>query len=148
MRILLQRVKEARVEVDGNCVGRIGPGLLLFVGVGRNDVAADREWLARKVAGLRIFEDSEGKMNLPVSSVGSSVLAVSQFTLYGDCRKGMRPGFSGAAGAEEGRAGFEEFVELLRAQDLQVECGQFQADMQVYLQNDGPVTLWLERGEA
>lgn len=145
MRIVLQRVREARVEVDGEVAGKIGCGFLLLVGVGRKDTPADAEWLARKIAALRIFPDAEGRMNLSLPQVGGSCLAVSQFTLYGDCRKGSRPGFTAAAPAEKGRSDFESFVERLRGEGVPVETGIFQADMQVYLLNDGPVTLVLER---
>lgn len=148
MRIVLQRVRQARVEVAGRCCGEIGRGYLLLVGVGQADVDADAQWLARKIAGLRIFPDEAGKMNLPLAEVDGACLAVSQFTLYGDCRKGSRPGFTEAAGAEKGRRDFDFFVDCLRAQGLKVETGIFQADMQVSLINDGPVTLILERAQA
>lgn len=145
MKLVLQRVREARVDVDGVCVGQIDQGLLILVGVGPGDGPAEISWLARKVAGLRIFEDETGKMNLSVKDVGGRCLAVSQFTLFADCRKGFRPGFSAAASPEEGRAGFEDFVTTLRGQGVEVETGVFQADMQVQLVNDGPVTIQLER---
>ena len=145
MKIVLQRVREARVEVDAKVVGRIDRGFLLLVGVGREDTPADGQWLARRIAGLRIFPDAEGRMNLSLAEVGGKCLAVSQFTLFGDCKKGFRPGFTSAAPAEKGRADFEAFVESLRGEGLEVETGIFQADMQVHLHNEGPVTLILER---
>lgn len=145
MRIVLQRVREARVEVEGDCAGRIGCGFLLLVGVGKRDTEDDARWLARKIAGLRVFPDAEGKMNLSLADVGGACLAVSQFTLYGNCRKGFRPGFTDAAPPDQGRAGFDGFVAALREQGVKVETGVFQADMRVTLENDGPVTLILER---
>jgi len=145
VRLVIQRVKEARVDVDGDCAGRIGPGLLILVGVAPGDSEADMAWLARKVAGLRIFSDESGKMNLSVRDIGGACLAVSQFTLFADCRKGFRPGFSSAAPPQEGKEGFEHFVRLLQNEEVSVETGVFQADMQVHLINDGPVTIQLER---
>ena len=145
MRVVLQRVREARVEVEGHVTGSIRRGFLLLVGVGRNDGAADIDWLARKIAGLRVFEDDSGRMNLGLAEVSGACLAVSQFTLYADCRKGNRPGFTDAAPPEAARALFDAFVASLRAQGVPVETGIFQADMQVHLVNDGPVTLLLER---
>jgi D-aminoacyl-tRNA deacylase len=146
MKIVLQRVRRAQVEVAGEVCGEIERGFLLLVGVGPQDTPADVAWLARKIAGLRIFPDCEGKMNLALDEVDGACLAVSQFTLFGDCRKGFRPGFTAAAPAEKGRRDFDYFVESLRAQGVRVETGIFQADMQVSLVNDGPVTLILERG--
>ena len=145
MRVLLQRVREASVTVDGETVGEIGRGFLLFTGIGHGDTQVEINWMARKIAGLRVFEDEAGKMNLPLSAVGGACLVVSQFTLYGECRKGFRPGFTGAAGPEAGRAGVADFVAALRAEGVRVETGQFQAHMDVRLWNDGPVTLWLSR---
>jgi len=145
MRIVAQRVTQAAVEVEGARVGGIGAGLLLLVGVGRKDTEEDVRWLARKIAGLRIFADGEEKMNRSVRDIGGACLVVSQFTLYGNCRKGFRPGFTEAAPPEEGRAGFEAFVEALRSEGVEVETGRFQAHMEVSLVNDGPVTLVLER---
>lgn len=145
MRVLLQRVTEARVTVEGKVAGEIGRGFLLLVGVGKDDTSGDIHWLARKIAGLRVFEDAGGKMNLPLEAVDGACLAVSQFTLYGDCRKGFRPGFTGAAPAEIGRKRFEAFVNALRGAGVRVETGVFQAPMRVSLVNDGPVTLMLER---
>lgn len=144
MRLVVQRVSHARVEVDGAVVGEIGAGLLVLVGIAKGDTADDAEFLAAKVSQLRIFADSEGKMNRSVIDAGGSVLAVSQFTLYGDCRKGRRPSFDGAAGPEEAKALYEHFVEALRKTGVRTETGVFQADMQVSLLNDGPVTLLVE----
>jgi len=145
MKVVLQRVREARVEVDGRVVGSIGPGFLLLTGIAPEDGPAEYEWMANKIAGLRIFEDENGKMNRPLDAVDGACLVVSQFTLFGDCRKGFRPGFTGAAPAEQGRLGVASFVAALRSKGVRVETGVFQADMQVHLVNDGPVTLILER---
>lgn len=145
MKIILQRVRKASVEVDHIIVGRIDQGFLLLVGIGKQDTPADAEWLARKISGLRIFSDTEGRMNLSLSEVGGSCLAVSQFTLYGDCRKGSRPGFTAAASAEKGREDFDYFVTTLKGHGVSVETGIFQTDMLVSLENEGPVTLVLER---
>lgn len=146
MKIVLQRVHEARVEVDRHVVGRIGRGVLLLVGVGRGDTPDDAAWLARKIARLRIFPDAEGKMNHSLHDIQGACLAVSQFTLYGNCRKGTRPGFSDAAPPAEGQQGYQTLVQCLRDQGLPVETGRFRAMMDVHLVNDGPVTLLLERG--
>lgn len=144
MRAVVQRVKEARVEVDKETVGAIDGGLLVFLGVTHGDTEKDAKYLAEKVAGLRIFEDADDKMNLSVQDVGGSVLSVSQFTLFGDCRRGRRPSFTEAAGAEQGQALYEVFNEALRGQGLVVETGRFQAHMEVSLVNDGPVTMLLD----
>lgn len=144
MRALLQRVSEARVRIDGEVVGEIGPGLLILLGVGRQDGAEDARYLAEKSAGLRIFEDAAGKMNRSVLATGGGVLVVSQFTLYGDCRKGRRPGFADAAPPELADRLYRQFVERLRDQGLTVATGVFQAEMAVELVNDGPVTLLLD----
>ena len=145
MRVLLQRVREARVEVEGKVVGAIGRGILLFVGVGPEDGDAQLDWMAQKVSALRIFPDDEGKMNRSVADVGGAVLVVSQFTLYGDVRKGNRPSFIRAAAPEVADARYRAFAARLAERLPQVEMGVFAADMQVHLVNDGPVTLWLER---
>lgn len=145
MRVVLQRVLEARVRVAGRTVGEIGRGFLLLTGMAPGDGPEEIEWMARKIAGLRVFEDGDGKMNLPLGAVAGSCLVVSQFTLFGDCRKGFRPGFTGAAPAAEAAAGVEAFVAALRALGVDVATGIFQAEMQVHLVNDGPVTLILER---
>ncbi len=148
MRAVVQRVSEACVRVAGQAVGQIGPGLLVLVGVGNGDKAEDSAWMADKIMGLRIFEDGAGKMNLSVLDTGGSVLAVSQFTLYGDCRKGRRPGFSNAARPETAIPLYEQFVSLCRDGGIHVETGIFQAEMQVSLVNDGPVTLLLDSGKS
>ena len=147
MRAVVQRVSSARVEVDGKVVGKIGRGLLVLLGVGERDAEKQAHWLADKIAGLRIFEDEAGKMNLSVQDVEGSLLVVSQFTLYGDCRKGRRPSFTGAAPPEEADRLYEVFVARLRERGLPVETGVFQAMMQVHLVNDGPVTLMVETTE-
>ncbi len=141
VRAVVQRVKRASVTVDGALVGEIGPGLLVFLGVGSGDTSADAQYLASKIAGLRIFSDAQGKMNLDVQEVGGEILAVSQFTLYGDCRRGRRPSFSGAAAPDRAQALYEEFVAQLKAASVPVATGVFQAHMDVSLVNDGPVTL-------
>ncbi len=146
MRIVLQRVKNASVSVDGQKISGIGPGLLLLVGVASDDDEAQADWLAEKVAGLRIFNDEAGKMNLSLRDVGGEVLAVSQFTLLADTRKGKRPSFIGAAPPEKAEPLFEYFCERLREAGVHsVETGRFGAMMDVALINDGPVTIVLER---
>jgi D-tyrosyl-tRNA(Tyr) deacylase len=137
-------VSSASVEVDGKTVASIGRGLLVLLGVAQGDGERQAEWLADKIAGLRIFEDEAGKMNLSVQDVGGSALVVSQFTLLGDCRKGRRPSFSDAAPPEEADRLYQKFVERARAGGLRVETGVFQAHMGVHLVNDGPVTLVLD----
>lgn len=144
MRVVVQRCSSASVAVGGETVGAIGPGLMLLVGVTHEDNEADARWMADKVAGLRIFEDGEGKMNLSVLDTGGSVLSVSQFTLYGDCRKGKRPNFMAAARPEQAEPLYETFNGLLRERGLRVETGKFGAMMDVALVNDGPVTLILD----
>lgn len=144
MRILLQRVTRAEVRVDEKVVGKIGPGLLLLVGVAPSDTEQQAKALAEKAAGLRIFLDAEGKMNLSVLDVKGAALVVSQFTLYGDCSKGRRPSFVNAAPPEQANTLYLKFVEFLRGAGVVVETGQFQAHMEVELLNDGPVTLMLE----
>lgn len=144
MRIVLQRVKEARVDVDGRTAGRIGRGICLLVGIERGDGEADAELLARKAVELRVFPDAEGRMNLPLGAVGGEVLAVSQFTLAASVRKGRRPSFDGAE--EPGRAAelFRYFVGALEALGARVETGVFQSLMEVHIVNDGPVTFILD----
>ncbi len=140
----MQRVAQARVEVAGEVVGAIGRGFLVLLGVARGDTAADVAYLAEKTAGLRVFEDDAGKMNLALQEVGGAVLAVSQFTLLGDCRKGRRPGFTDAAPPELADALYNDYVTALRAAGVPVATGVFRAEMQVHLVNDGPVTLLLD----
>lgn len=148
MRALIQRVTRASVTVDGAVVGEIGAGLLVLVGVAKPDGVSDAEFLAEKLVNLRIFADADGKMNRSLLEVGGALLAVSQFTLYGDTRKGRRPGFDAAAPAEQGRALYEHFVEAVRRTGVHVETGVFQAHMEVALVNDGPVTFMVETGAA
>jgi D-tyrosyl-tRNA(Tyr) deacylase len=145
MRALIQRVREARVSVGDRTVGAIGPGLLVLVAVAADDADTDREWIARKIVALRIFDDNEGVMNRSVIDIGGAILAVSQFTLYASTRKGARPSWSGAAPPEVARPGFEAFVGVLsREFGKSVATGEFGAAMQVALTNDGPVTIWLD----
>lgn len=145
MRTLLQRVSRAEVRVDGRVTGRIGRGYVLLVGLTDSDSEAVLSWMADKVLGLRLFGDAEGKMNLDLAAVGGALLVVSQFTLYGDARKGRRPSFIDAARPEVAIPLYERFVALLRERGAVVETGEFGAMMDVELVNDGPVTLWLER---
>ena len=144
MRAVVQRVSEASVSVDGECIARIGSGLLVLLGVAAADQTDAAEYLAEKVAGLRIFEDAAGKMNLSVAASDGEVLVVSQFTLLADCRKGRRPGFSAAAPPEQAEPLCEFFVDQLRQHGLQVRSGRFRAEMAVSLVNDGPVTILLD----
>jgi D-tyrosyl-tRNA(Tyr) deacylase len=141
---VVQRVRAARVEVEGETVGEIGRGFLVLLGVAKGDTAREAEWMAQKLAGLRLFEDAEGKMNLGLEEVGGAVLLVSQFTLLGDCRKGRRPSFTQAAPPEEADRLYQLVVGKLRANGVRVETGVFQAHMQVHLTNDGPVTLLMD----
>jgi D-aminoacyl-tRNA deacylase len=144
MKVVLQRVSEAKVTVEGVVVGQIGAGLMLLVGVGQEDGEQDLVWMADKLAGLRIFEDNDGKMNLSVEDVGGAILSISQFTLYGDCRKGKRPNFMAAARPDIAQSIYDQFNERLRERGLSVETGRFGAMMDVALVNDGPVTLILD----
>lgn len=148
MRALLQRVTHASVVVEGTVVGEIGAGLLVLLGVAKPDTAADSALLVEKVLNLRIFPDADGKMNCSLLDTQGSLLVVSQFTLYGDCRKGRRPGFDAAAPAGQARALYQSFVEIARRSGVRVETGVFQAHMEVALVNDGPVTLLLETGKG
>jgi D-tyrosyl-tRNA(Tyr) deacylase len=145
VRVLLQRVLRASVRVDGETTGAIGRGVLLLVGVGPEDSEEQLTWMANKVAALRIFPDDEGKMNRSVAEAAGAALIVSQFTLYGDVRKGNRPSFIGAAPPERAEELVERFSSLLAERLDRVEGGRFGADMKVELVNDGPVTLWIER---
>jgi len=144
MRAVIQRVKRAQVSVGGKVISSIGQGFLVLVGVGRGDTEQDADHIAAKTAGLRVFEDQAGKMNLALADVKGSVLAVSQFTLYGDCRGGRRPSFIEAAPPDEGKRLYEIYVEKLRALGVPVQTGEFQAMMDVELVNDGPVTILLD----
>jgi D-tyrosyl-tRNA(Tyr) deacylase len=144
MRAVVQRVSRSQVTVDGEISGRIGRGLLVLLGVGEGDSKADGEYLAAKISGLRIFEDADGKMNCSVTDLGGELLVVSQFTLYGDVRRGKRPSFDAAAPPTQARELYEHFVGLMRAAGLRCQTGQFQEMMQVELVNDGPVTILLD----
>ena len=145
MRVLLQRVTRAAVRVDQKVIGRIGPGLLVFVGFTHSDTEEQLAWMTDKIVGLRIFGDTEQKMNLAVTDVGGSMLVVSQFTLYGNAEKGRRPSFIDAARPEQAIPLYERFVAMVRERGVATETGEFGAMMDVELVNDGPVTLWLER---
>lgn len=148
MRAVVQRVSHARVTVGSEIVGEIGSGLLVLLGVSREDSTKDADYLAEKILGLRIFEDSAGKMNLAVAEVGGALLVVSQFTLYGDARRGKRPSFDAAAPPEQARELYRYFVEKIGAGGLQCETGRFQETMQVTLVNEGPVTILLESAKT
>ena len=148
MRAVLQRVSQAKVTVASEVTGEIGLGLLVLLGVSSSDAETDADYLVDKIAGLRIFEDSDGKMNLSAVEVGGAILAVSQFTLYGDARKGRRPSFDAAARPEHAKRLYEYFVEKIRAAGLQCETGRFQAEMKVEPVNDGPVTILLDSTKA
>ncbi len=145
MRVLLQRVSSANVRVDGRSIGSIERGYALLVGFTHSDTEPTLAWMADKIVGLRLFADAEGKMNLALDDVGGEVLVVSQFTLYGDAQKGRRPSFIDAARPELAVPLYERFVAMLRERQLRVATGEFGADMQVELVNDGPVTLMLDR---
>src|SRR4029077_1104462 len=141
MRVVVQRVSRARVSGNGEVAGEIGIGVLVLLGVGAGDTRAEADYLVDKTIGLRIFEDAGGKMNLSVAEVGGALLVVSQFTLYGDTRRGKRPSFDAAASPEQARELYEHFVEKVRATGLRCETGRFQETMQVELVNEGPVTI-------
>lgn len=144
MRAVVQRVTSAQVTVAGEIVGQIERGFLVLVGVTHSDGEAEAAYLARKIVGLRVFEDEDGKMNLSLTDIGGAVLAVSQFTLYGDVRKGRRPSFIDAARPEYAEPLYQRFCQLLAAEGVAVEQGVFQAHMEIALVNDGPVTIWLD----
>ncbi|MFS0727406.1 D-aminoacyl-tRNA deacylase [Paenibacillus sp. 1P07SE] len=144
MRVVVQRSKSAAVRVDGHVVGEIAQGMVLLVGITHEDSETDVDWLAAKLAGLRLFDDAEGRMNLSISEVGGDVLSISQFTLYGDCRKGRRPNYMAAARPEQAEQLYKQFNEALERHGLRVETGVFGAMMDVSLVNWGPVTLLLD----
>jgi len=148
VRAVVQRVSRAQVSVNGEIAGKIGPGLLVLLGVGSGDTRSDADYLADKTIGLRIFEDADGKMNLSVSETGGALLVVSQFTLYGDVRRGKRPSFDAAAPPQLAKELYEYFVEKIRSVGLRCETGRFQEMMQVELVNEGPVTILLDSGKA
>ncbi len=144
MRVIVQRVKSGKVAIDSTITATIGPGLLLLLGIAKTDSSKDADYLVDKIAGLRIFADQEGKMNLDVRQVGGSLLIVSNFTVYGDTRKGRRPSFDLAASPSDARVIYEYFVQRARLTGIPVETGSFQAHMLVELENDGPITLIVE----
>ena len=148
MRAVVQRVSRAKVTVSGEITGEIGPGLLALLGVAHGDTQADADYLADKIAGLRIFEDEAGKMNLSVTDIGGAILAVSQFTLYGDVRRGKRPSFDSAAPPQHARELYDYFVERIRASGVHCETGRFQETMKVELANEGPVTILLDSAKT
>lgn len=147
MRVVLQRVQYAQVCVDQECIGKIDKGFMLLVGITQDDTLETIQKVAKKCVGLRIFEDEEGKMNRSLEDVGGSILSISQFTLYADCKKGRRPSFVMAAKGEQANALYEAFNEELRNYGVHVETGKFGADMKVELLNDGPVTILLDSDE-
>lgn len=148
MRAVVQRVSRAKVTVEGSITGEIGRGFLVLLGVAEGDKTEDARYLAQKIAGLRVFEDADGKMNLGLLDVGGEMLVVSQFTLLGDCRKGRRPSFVAAARPEQADALYQQFVQAVKEQGIGVRTGRFQQHMDVELVNDGPVTLLLDSGKA
>jgi len=147
MKIVIQRVTEARVEVEESACASIGTGLLVFLGISRDDSRADADYLVEKLIGLRIFPDEQGKMNRNLQDAGGAILIVSQFTLYGDCRKGRRPSFDSAAPPAQAIQLYDYFVDIARAGPVPVETGIFQAMMKVHLVNDGPVTILLDSAD-
>src|SRR3954447_6359301 len=147
MRACIQRVSGAHVTVDGAETGRIGRGLVVLLGIGHNDGAGEVAWLAEKIVGLRVFEDEAGKMNRSLTEVGGAMLVISQFTLYGDCRRGRRPSFTDAAPPEIAERLYEEFVDVVKRVGVEVGTGKFREHMLVSLVNDGPVTLWIDTAE-
>lgn len=147
MRALIQRVSQSRVVVQGEVTGQVQRGLLVLLGVAVADEEKQLKWMANKIVGLRIFEDDAGKMNLSLADVGGEMLVVSQFTLFGDCRKGRRPSFIEAAAPEKAEAMYDQFVDYVRAQGITVATGRFRTHMEVELTNDGPVTIWIDSEE-
>lgn len=148
MRAVVQRVAWAKVEVDGAVVGEIERGLLVYLGAGKGDGDAERAYILSKVLGLRIFENEAGKMDRSVIDIGGALLVVSQFTLYGDVRRGRRPSFDGAMPPEDAERAYEAFVSDARAQGIRVATGKFRADMKVSSLNDGPVTIWIDSAKS
>ena len=144
MRAVIQRVSSASVTVDSEITGKIGHGLLVLLGIHHDDGDSEIKWMAEKISNLRIFEDNNDKMNRSLMDTGGAMLVVSQFTLYGDCRKGRRPGYSAAAPPEQANALYEKFIDTVKALGIETASGRFQAHMQVSLVNDGPVTLLLD----
>jgi D-tyrosyl-tRNA(Tyr) deacylase len=147
MRACIQRVSEAQVTVNGAVTGRIARGLVVLLGVGHDDGDAEARWLAEKIVGLRIFEDEAGKMNRSLAEIGGAMLVVSQFTLYGDCRRGRRPSFTSAAAPEFAERLYEVFGTVVKETGIEVATGRFREHMRVSLVNDGPVTLWIDTAE-
>lgn len=148
MRAVLQRVSHASVHVDNQEIGAIGPGLLVLLGMHRNDTGQELDWMCEKIVNLRIFADQDGKMNKSLADIDGEMLIVSQFTLYGDCRKGRRPGYSDAAPPEQAEALYMQFIKEIRRRGIKTATGRFQAMMQVSLVNDGPVTLLLDSAKT
>jgi D-tyrosyl-tRNA(Tyr) deacylase len=144
MRAVIQRVREGSVEIEGNQIGRIGQGLVILLGVGQGDTEKDAKYLSGKIINLRIFEDKQGKMNLSVKDINGQILVISQFTLYGDCKKGRRPSFVSAALPDKAIKLYEYFIKCIKGYNLKIETGQFQAMMLVKIFNDGPVTILLD----
>jgi D-tyrosyl-tRNA(Tyr) deacylase len=144
MRAVVQRVKSSKVVVEDKVVGKIGMGFNVLLGVEDKDEEKDLKYLVDKIVNLRVFEDSEGKMNLSIKDVGGEILAISQFTLLGDCRKGRRPSFIGAARPDEAKKYYDKFIEMIKIENINVESGIFQAEMMVEINNDGPVTILLD----
>lgn len=144
MRAVVQRVTSSSVSVDGNIIGEIKQGFNVLIGISKDDTIEDLKYIKDKIVNLRVFQDENDKMNLSLLDVKGEILVISQFTLYGDCRKGRRPNFMDALGGEEAKKLYEEFLELLKTSDLKVECGEFGADMKVNINNDGPVTILLD----
>jgi D-tyrosyl-tRNA(Tyr) deacylase len=144
MRAVIQRVIESNVKVDGNIIGQIGKGFLVLLGIGKEDNIEDIRYICDKIINLRVFEDSQSKMNLSIIDTQGEILVISQFTLYGDCRKGRRPGFDAAAKVEDAKMLYEEFITEIKKSNVKIETGEFQVDMKVSLINDGPVTILLD----
>lgn len=144
MRAVIQRVTSSSVCVNGNIIGKIGIGFNVLIGISKDDTLEDLKYIKDKIINLRVFHDENDKMNLSLLDIQGEILVISQFTLYGDCRKGRRPNFMEAQGGEEAKKLYEEFIELLKTSDLKVECGEFGADMKVEINNDGPVTILLD----